>query len=56
MPHDYSIALKTLRAGSALLRGAFLLLVFRPGVSGQCKARTPDCLSFLAAGKDSTGH
>jgi hypothetical protein len=51
-----SIPLKTLRASSALLRGAFLLLVFRPGLSGQCRVEAPACLSFLAAGKNRPGR
>lgn len=37
-----------LRVGGALLRGALLLLVFRPGLSGQCSVPTPACLAFLA--------
>jgi len=47
---------KPLRAGGALLRGALLLLVFRPGLSGQCSAQTPACLAFLAARQPRSGR
>ena len=47
--------LKPLRAGVALLRGALLLLVFRPGLSGQCSARPPACLAFLARRQPGSG-
>jgi hypothetical protein len=55
MPAHRLIPLKTLRAGGALLRGAFLLLLFRPGLSGQCKVKAPACLSFLTAEKNRHG-
>jgi len=51
-----SIPVNILRAGVALLRGAFLLLVFRPGLSGQCRVEAPACLSFLAAGNKRPGR
>ncbi|WP_283093310.1 hypothetical protein [Noviherbaspirillum sp. L7-7A] len=41
--------MKTVRIGGALLRGAFLLLMFRPSLSGQCKVKAPACLSFLTS-------
>jgi hypothetical protein len=56
MPAHRSIPLKTLRAGGALLRGAFLLLLFRPGLSGQCRVKTPACLSFLTARRNLRGR
>ncbi|WP_194715688.1 hypothetical protein [Noviherbaspirillum soli] len=48
--------LPTLRAGGALLRGALLLLIFRPGLSGQCSARAPACLAFLARRQHRSGR
>jgi hypothetical protein len=56
MPAHRSIPLKSLRTGAALLRGAFLLLMFRPGLSGQCKVKAPACLSFLTSGKNPHGR
>jgi hypothetical protein len=55
MQDHRSIPLKTLCAAAALLRGAFLLLVFRPGLCGQCKAQQPACLSFLETRKNQPG-
>jgi hypothetical protein len=51
MKTDPLIPLHVIRAGAVLLRGAFLLLVFRPGLSGQCSTQVPACLAFLAPAK-----
>ena len=51
MKTDPLIPLHVIRAGAVLLRGAFLLLVFRPGLSGQCSMQVPACLAFLAPAK-----
>jgi hypothetical protein len=55
MPAHESMPVTIFRAGGALLRGAFLLLLFRPGLTGQCKTEVPACLSFLAKGKSRHG-
>ncbi len=51
MPVHRTIPAKILHASGALLRGAFLLLLFRPSLTGQCRAEAPACLSFVAARK-----
>jgi hypothetical protein len=51
MHTNRSTPLRALRAGAALLRGAVLLLLFRPGVCGQCKAQAPACLAFLQSAR-----